>query len=98
MINLTQIVVQDLKKRKVDGAIVNISSQASKAALQDHLVYCATKGAVDSLTRVAALELGPFNIRVNAVNPTVILTGLGRLFWSDQEKARPLIEKIPLKR
>lgn len=45
------------------GSIVNISSQASAAALKDHSIYCATKGAVDSLTRVMALELGPHQVR-----------------------------------
>lgn len=66
--------------------------------LQDHTVYCATKGAVDAFTRASALELGPFNIRINSVNPTVILTEMGRLGWSDPKKANPMLEKIPLRR
>jgi L-xylulose reductase len=44
------------------GAIVNISSQASVRALRDHAVYCASKGAIDQLTRVMALELGPYQV------------------------------------
>lgn len=45
-----------------------------------------------------ALELGPYNIRVNAVSPTVVLTELGKLGWSNPEKARQMISKIPLGR
>lgn len=96
--NLTQLVVENIKSRNSNGAIVNISSQASMAGLQDHTVYCATKGAVDSFTRATALEVGPYNIRINSVNPTIILTDMGRLGWSDPKKALPMLEKIPLKR
>ena len=51
MMNVSQIVAKDLIKRKVGGSIVNLSSQASEAALKDHAVYCASKGAVQMLTR-----------------------------------------------
>nr|CAI5822816.1 unnamed protein product [Callosobruchus analis] len=89
---------QNMLDRKVPGSIVNISSQASIAGLLHHTVYCASKGAVDSFTRAAALEYGPKNIRVNAVNPTVIMTDMGRLGWSDPKVAKPMLEKIPLNR
>lgn len=45
-----------------------------------------------------ALELGPHNIRVNTVNPTVIMTEMGKLGWSDPKKAQTMISKIPLGR
>lgn len=45
-----------------------------------------------------ALELGPHNIRVNSVNPTVVLTEMGRLGWSNPEKAQGMLRKIPLGR
>jgi len=44
------------------GSIVNVSSQASAAALKDHAIYCSSKAAVDGLTRVMALELGPYQV------------------------------------
>jgi L-xylulose reductase len=50
------------------------------------------------VSRVMALELGPHNIRVNCVNPTVVLTDMGKLGWSDPEKAGPMLAKIPLGR
>merc|ERR1712154_207026 len=80
------------------GSIVNVSSQASQAALADHTIYCGTKGALDMITKVAALELGPHKIRVNAVNPTVTMTPMGKVGWSDPGKAGPMLAKIPLGR
>ena len=50
------------------------------------------------ISKVMALELGPFNIRVNCVNPTVVLTDMGKLGWSDPVKAGPMIAKIPMGR
>lgn len=71
---------------KVKGSIVNVSSQASMVGLKEHASYCTSKGALDQLTRVMALELGPHGIRTNCVNPTVVLTALGRAAWSDPAK------------
>lgn len=51
ILNVSQIVAENMIERKVAGSIVNISSQASHAALKDHAVYCASKGAVDMLTK-----------------------------------------------
>ena len=56
------------------GSIVNISSVAATAALPNASVYSATKAAVDAVTRTLATELGPRNIRVNAVNPGMVET------------------------
>merc|ERR1712146_709373 len=67
-------------------------------ALTDHTSYCTSKGALDQLTRMMALELGPHGIRTNAINPTVVLTALGRAAWSDPEKAGPMLSRIPIGR
>jgi 3-oxoacyl-[acyl-carrier protein] reductase len=56
------------------GNIVNISSVAATAALPNASVYSATKAAVDAVTRSLANELGPRNIRVNAINPGMVET------------------------
>ncbi|CAJ0958985.1 unnamed protein product [Ranitomeya imitator] len=95
---VSQTVARQMIKRGMGGAIVNVSSQASQVALQNHSVYCATKGALDMLTKVMALELGPKKIRVNCVNPTVIMTDRGRANWSDPQKAAPMLNRIPLGR
>lgn len=95
---VSQIVARGMIARGHGGAIVNISSQASMVALQDHAAYCASKGALDQLTRVMALELGAHQIRVNAVNPTVTLTPMGAMAWGDPVKSEPMLAKIPLGR
>ena len=48
--------------------------------------------------RVGALELGQHGIRVNSVNPTVVMTEMGRMAWSAPEKGGPMLAKIPLNR
>ncbi|KAM7068207.1 L-xylulose reductase [Molossus nigricans] len=98
VIQVSQIVARDLIARGAPGSIVNVSSQASQRALANHSVYCATKGAMDMLTKVMALELGPHKIRVNAVNPTVVMTPMGKANWSDPRKAKTILDRIPLGR
>lgn len=95
---ISQIAARSMIQRGVPGSIVNVSSQASMVGLADHVAYCASKGALDQLTRVMAVELGPKQIRVNCVNPTVVLTDMGRIGWSDPKKAGPMLSKIPIGR
>nr|XP_057917889.1 L-xylulose reductase [Doryrhamphus excisus] len=98
VLHVSQIVATGMKARGSGGSIVNVSSQASQRALKDHTVYCATKGALDMLTKVMALELGVHQIRVNSVNPTVVMTEMGRVGWSDPDKAQTMKSRIPLGR
>lgn len=80
------------------GSIVNVSSQAGLVGLDDHLSYCASKGALDAMTRVWCMEFGRHGIRVNSVNPTVTLTAMAELAWSDHAKRDPVLAAIPLGR
>lgn len=80
------------------GSIVNVSSQAALVALEDHLCYCASKAALDAITRVMCLELGPHGIRVNSVNPTITLTPMALQAWNDPAKSDPVLQAIPLRR
>ncbi|CAL1538127.1 unnamed protein product [Lymnaea stagnalis] len=98
LFNVSQAVAKSMIARETGGAIVNISSAASTQAVSEHAVYCSSKGAVDSLTTVMALELARYNIRTNAVNPTAVMTDMGKYSWSDPAKAQPLINRIPLRR
>ena len=80
------------------GSIVNVSSQASLVALPGHISYGASKAALDSITRVSALELGKYNIRVNAVNPTVVMTPMSASYWGRNDIGRPFLDQMPLGR
>lgn len=80
------------------GSIVNVSSQASLVALPGHISYGSSKAALDNITRVAALELGPHNIRVNSVNPTVVMTEMSAFYWGRPDVGDPFLEQMPLRR
>lgn len=80
------------------GAIVNIASNACLAGIEEHAAYCASKFGLNGLTKVMAVELGPHNVRVNAVAPTVVLTPMGEQVWGDPKKADPVKACIPLGR
>lgn len=80
------------------GSIVNVSSQASLVALAGHISYGSSKAALDNITRVSALELGKDNIRVNSVNPTVVMTPMSAWYWGREDIERPFLEAMPLGR
>lgn len=80
------------------GSVVNVSSQAGLVGLDGHLSYGASKAALDGVTRVAAAELGKYGIRVNSVNPTVVMTEMSRQYWGRPEIGGPFLEKMPLGR
>ncbi len=80
------------------GAIVNVSSQASLVALKGHVSYGASKGALDNITKVSALELGRYGIRVNSVHPTVVMTPMSAWYWGRPEIEGPFLAQMPLGR
>jgi len=80
------------------GSIVNVSSQASLVALGGHISYGSSKAALDNITRVSALELGRYDIRVNSVNPTVVMTPMSAWYWGRPEIEGPFLEAMPLHR
>ena len=80
------------------GSIVNVSSQASLVALRGHISYGSSKAALDNITRVSALELGKYNIRVNGVNPTVVMTPMSAWYWGRDDVQGPFLEQMPLGR
>jgi L-xylulose reductase len=80
------------------GSIVNVSSQAGLVALPGHISYGASKAALDNITRVSALELGKHGIRVNSVNPTVVMTEMSAFYWGRPDIGGPFLEQMPLGR
>lgn len=94
---LSQILARSMVEHG-GGRIINIGSQSGEVGLQNHAAYCASKGGLHNLTRALAVEWGPYNITVNAVAPTVIMTPMGKMAWSDPVKAKGMLDQIPLGR
>jgi NAD(P)-dependent dehydrogenase (short-subunit alcohol dehydrogenase family) len=74
------------------GAVVNVSSVAGRRSFPGVLAYCVSKAAVDQLTRCAALDLAPQGVRVNAVNPGVVVTNLHRRGGMDEARYAAFLE------
>jgi len=75
------------------GAVVNVSSVAGLRAFPGLAAYCVSKAAVDQLTRCAALDLAPRGVRVNAVNPGVVVTNLHRRGGMDEARYAEFLER-----
>jgi len=81
------------------GSIINLGSLASSLTPPTAVVYNATKGAVDAITRTLAKELGPRNIRVNAIRPGMVITEGVTSGGFDQSDFRKTLEtQTPLGR
>jgi NAD(P)-dependent dehydrogenase (short-subunit alcohol dehydrogenase family) len=93
---MSKYVGREMIQRK-SGKIVNIASQAGIIALDKHVAYCTSKAGIIGLTKVLALEWAEFNINVNAISPTVVLTELGKKAWAG-EVGEAMKKKIPVRR
>lgn len=96
-INLMRMVAPGMKARRF-GSIVNVASTAGIAAIKEHMSYAASKAGLDMVTKIGAVELSPFNIRVNSINPTVVWTPLSAKYWSIDNRAEVMKSKIPMNR
>jgi 3-oxoacyl-[acyl-carrier protein] reductase len=88
-----------LKYLSQGGSIINVGSLITRLPAPNSVIYTATKGALDVITRVLAAELGPKQIRVNSINPGMVVTEgaiSGGFIGSDMEKE--LVGRTPLGR
>jgi NAD(P)-dependent dehydrogenase (short-subunit alcohol dehydrogenase family) len=75
------------------GSVVNVSSVTGLRAFPGVLSYCVSKAAIDQLTRCAALELASKGVRVNAVNPGVVVSNLHRRGGMNEESYRAFLTR-----
>ncbi|MFN3577052.1 MAG: SDR family NAD(P)-dependent oxidoreductase [Tabrizicola sp.] len=80
------------------GKVINISSQTGVIALDDHAAYAASKGGLNALTKSLCAEWARFNVQVNAICPTVVMTPMGRQVWGKPEKGAPFRNATPARR
>ena len=94
---LSQLVAKKMAERK-QGSIIHVSSILAKLAVPQRSVYCASKGAIEALTRAMALDLASYNVRVNAVSPGLIETKAMVTGFPSEELLNTVRQHIPSKR
>ena len=100
--NVAQLVAIKMLKtknrKKIGGAIVNMSSQMGHVSGPKRSVYSMTKFGLEGLTKGMALELAPYNIRVNTVCPTFVVTPMTKKFLRDKKFKKSMLSNIALGR
>lgn len=95
---ISQQVARRMRESQISGSIIHISSQMGHVGGPERSVYCASKFALEGLTKTMALELGEWGIRVNTLCPTFITTELSQANLADPEFSRYVLDNIKLKR
>jgi NAD(P)-dependent dehydrogenase (short-subunit alcohol dehydrogenase family) len=95
---VAQAVVGHMQARGIAGSIINMSSQMGHVGSPNRTVYCASKHALEGLTKAMAVELAPQRIRVNTVAPTFIETPMTKPFFENAAFRDFVLDRIPLGR
>ncbi|MGG0716775.1 glucose 1-dehydrogenase [Robertmurraya massiliosenegalensis] len=95
---MSQEVGKVMKETNTEGRIISISSVAGTVALRTGVVYAATKAAMIQMTKVLAMEWGPYNIRVNSIGPWYFRTPLTEKLLADKEYLNEILSVTPLNR
>jgi NAD(P)-dependent dehydrogenase (short-subunit alcohol dehydrogenase family) len=95
---VARFMVDKVEKGGTPGTIINMSSINAVLAIASQVPYTVSKGGVNQLTRVMALALAPYGIRVNAIGPGSIMTGLLASVNSDAAARQRILSRTPLGR
>jgi NAD(P)-dependent dehydrogenase (short-subunit alcohol dehydrogenase family) len=95
---VAQAVARRMVENKRAGSIIHVSSQMGHVGGARRTVYCASKHAIEGLTKAMAIDLAPHGIRVNALAPTFIETPMTRPFLENEAFRRETVGKIKLGR
>ncbi|MCC5861230.1 MAG: SDR family oxidoreductase [Gammaproteobacteria bacterium] len=95
---VSRVVVRALLAARLPGSIINVSSQMGLVGSPRRTLYCASKHALEGLTKALAWELGSAGIRVNTLCPTFIETDLTAPMFADEDFRRWVVERIALGR
>lgn len=92
-----QAVARVMMKQR-SGKIINISSIFGGVAMPNQAAYASSKGGINQLTRVMAMELAPYNINVNAIAPAYIRTPMTKGWLSDEARLKEILASTPMGR
>ncbi len=95
---LTREVARGLVAHRKPGSLINVSSQMGHVGGPERAVYCATKHALEGMTKAMAIEWGPHGIRVNTLCPTFVRTPMTENTFADPARRAWIEEKIKLGR
>jgi NAD(P)-dependent dehydrogenase (short-subunit alcohol dehydrogenase family) len=95
---VAQAVVRRMVEQGMKGSIVNVSSQMGHVGGENRTVYCATKHAIEGLTKAMAIDLAPHGIRVNTLCPTFVRTPMTQPFFANPDFHARTVARIPLGR
>jgi NAD(P)-dependent dehydrogenase (short-subunit alcohol dehydrogenase family) len=95
---VAQAVARRLVAAGRPGSIINVSSQMGHVGSARRSVYCASKHALEGLTKAMAIELAPHGIRVNTLSPTFVETPMTRPFFENEAFRRDVLSRIKLGR
>jgi NAD(P)-dependent dehydrogenase (short-subunit alcohol dehydrogenase family) len=95
---VAQAVAQRMVAAGKGGSIIHMSSQMGHVGGARRTVYCMSKHGIEGLTKAMAIDLAPYNIRVNSIGPTFIDTPLTRPFWNDKAFHTDVLSRIKLGR
>jgi NAD(P)-dependent dehydrogenase (short-subunit alcohol dehydrogenase family) len=95
---VAQAAARRMVERGEGGSIIDVSSQMGHVGAPRRTVYCATKHAVEGLTKAMAVELAPHKVRVNSVAPTFVETPMTKPLLEDETLREDTLSRIPLGR
>ena len=90
--------LQAKNRKKIGASIINMSSQMGHVSGPKRSVYSMTKFGLEGLTKGMALDLAKYNIRVNTVCPTFVVTPMTKKFLKDKKFRKDMLDSIPLGR
>lgn len=93
-----QAVIKGMLTAGIEGSIINVSSQMGHVGAANRSLYCASKWALEGMTKALAVELGPRRIRVNTICPTFIETPMTKSYFEDPAFRESVLSKIKLGR